>query len=147
MKRASVLLILLAAIAAVAAACGPGAETSPVPSTPVTLAGTSWRAISVSGAAPVQGSEPTLVFADEQQVNGHTGCNGFFGGYAYGDGEIEFTNLGMTMMACDGPISAVEAAYTKALNAATTAAIDDGGQLRIGGPSGDILFAPAPNAQ
>jgi heat shock protein HslJ len=143
MKRASLLVYLLAAVAAVIAACGPGAEASPVPSTPASLAGTSWQAISVSGATPVQGSEPTLVFADEQQVNGNTGCNGFFGGYAYGDGEIEFTNIGMTLMACDGPISAVEAAYTQALNAATTAAIDNGGQLLIGGPGGEILFAPA----
>jgi heat shock protein HslJ len=143
MKRAFPFLFLLAAVAAIAAACGPDAEGSPVPSTPASLAGTSWQAISVSGATPVQGSEPTLVFADEEQVNGNTGCNGFFGGYAYGDGEIEFTNIGMTLMACDGPISALEAAYTQALNAATTAAIDDGGQLVLRGPGGDIVFTPA----
>lgn len=147
MKRASISLLLLAAVAAIAAACGPGAEASPVPSTPTTLAGTSWRAISVSGAAPVQGREPTLIFADEQRVNGNTGCNGFFGGYAYGDGEIEFSQVGMTMMACEDPVNSVEAAYTKALNAATTAAIDDGGQLLLGGPGGDILFAPATTTQ
>jgi len=53
----------------------------------------------------------------------------------------------MTMMACEDPVNTVEAAYTKALNAATTAAIDDGGQLLLRGPGGDILFAPATTSQ
>ena len=145
MKRASISLVLLSLV--LAACWQPGAEMSPAPTAPQSLAGSSWRAISVSGAAPVQGREPTLIFADEQQVNGNTGCNGFFGGYAYGDGEIEFTNVGMTMMACEDPIGSVEAAFTKALNAATTAAIDDGGQLLIGGHGGEILFAPATATQ
>src|SRR5262245_12764668 len=143
MNRASISLSLLAAVAAIAAACGPRAEASPRPRTPQPLAGTSWRAISVAGAVPVQGREPTLTFADEKQVNGNTGCNGFFGGYAYGDGEIEFSGVGMTLMACEDSVNAVEAAYTQALNAATTVAIDEGGQLLLGGSGGDVLFAPA----
>jgi heat shock protein HslJ len=141
MKRATVILILLIAVVGCSQ---PGAEVSPSPSAPQTLEGSAWRAISVSGAAPVSGREPTLIFTSDQQVNGNTGCNGFFGGYAYGDGEIEFTNVGMTLMACEDPVNTVEAAFTKALNAATTATVDDGGQLLLGGPGGDILFAPVP---
>ncbi|HEX5013933.1 MAG TPA: META domain-containing protein [Candidatus Limnocylindrales bacterium] len=142
MKRATFLLVLLSLV--LAGCSQAGAEMSPTPTAPQSLAGSSWTAISVSGAAPLQGREPTLVFADDQRINGNTGCNGFFGGYAYGDGEIEFSQVGMTMMACEDPVNTVEAAFTKALNAATTAAIDDGGQLLIAGPGGEILFAPAP---
>ena len=81
---------------------------SPSPETPSTLAGTSWRAISVAGDAPVEGSNPTLAFT-EDEISGTTGCNQFFGGYTYDAGTISMSNVGMTMMACDGPISEVEA--------------------------------------
>jgi heat shock protein HslJ len=144
MTRAALLLVVLGAFAV--GCWQPGAEMSPSPSAPDTLAGTAWRAISVSGTVPFAGREPTLAFATETEINGNTGCNGFFGGYAYGDGEIEFANVGMTMMACDDPVGSVEMAFTQALNAATTAAIDDGGLLRLSGAGGDILFRPDPSA-
>ena len=142
MKRVSIALLLLAGIGTFVAACDIGRDVTPSAGAPSTLAGTAWRAISVSGAALVQGREPTLAFVDETQVNGNTGCNSFFGGYAYADGTIEFTNVGMTLMACDDAVGTVEGAFTKALNGATSAAIDDGGQLLLSGPGGEILFAP-----
>ena len=115
---------------------------SPSPESPETLAGTSWRAISVAGEAPVEGSNPTLAFT-EDEVNGTTGCNQFFGGYTYDAGTIKFDQVGMTMMACDGPVSTVEGAYTAALNGAATVSIDEGGQLLLTGTGGDVLFVPA----
>ena len=138
--------LLRAAFAAVLftallAACSPGADVSPSPSAPSSLAGSSWRAVSVAGASPVAGSEPTLVFAADQ-VSGTTGCNQFFGGYTYAEGSIKFDQVGMTMMACDDPIGTVEMAYTAALNGATTVTIDDGGQLLLSGTAGDVLFRP-----
>ena len=42
-------------------------------------------------------------------------------------------------MACDDAVGTVEAAFTKALSGATSAAIDDGGQLLLSGPGGEIL--------
>ena len=139
MKRISLAMLLLAVV--VSGCFQPGLGMSPSPSAPSTLAGTSWRAVSVSGAVPVAGGEPTLVFA-EDQVSGTTGCNQYFGGYTYADGAISLTNVGMTMMACDGPISATEAAFTQALNGATTVSIDDGGQLLLSGSGGEVLFKP-----
>jgi heat shock protein HslJ len=133
--------ILFVVVTALAAACGPGADMSPESSNPQTLAGTSWRAITVAGAAPVVGREPTLTFTDDG-INGNTGCNGFFGGYTYADGTIAFSQMGMTLMACDDAIGGVEMAYTQALNGAATAAIDDDGRLVLGGSGGEIVFAP-----
>jgi heat shock protein HslJ len=136
--RAAFAAVLLIALLA---ACSPAADVSPSPSAPSSLAGSSWRAVSVAGASPVAGSEPTLVFAADQ-VSGTTGCNQYFGGYTYADGSITFDQVGMTMMACDGPIGTVEMAYTAALNGASTLTIDDGGQLLLSGTAGDVLFRP-----
>ena len=114
---------------------------SPSSETPPTLAGTAWRAISVSGAAPVAGNEPTIAF-DADRATGTTGCNQYFGGYTYADGTIALSQVGMTMMACDGPIGTVEGSFVKALNGATSVAIDDGGQLLLSGTGGEVLFTP-----
>ena len=118
-----------------------GGGAGPSGGPPPTLAATSWRAVTVSGAAPVGGREPTLAFAVDR-ISGSTGCNQFFGGYTYADGTIEMSNVGMTLMACEDAISMVEGAYLKALNGATTASLDDGGQLLLGGSGGEIRFAP-----
>jgi heat shock protein HslJ len=118
---------------------------SPDPSVPATLAGTSWKAITVAGAAPVAGREPTLTFTDDG-INGNTGCNGFFGGYTYTDGTLKLSQIGMTLMACDDAVGHVEMAFTQALNGATSVSIDDGGQLLLSGSGGDVLFAPIADA-
>jgi heat shock protein HslJ len=137
------LLLLLAAVLAAIAACGPGSEMSPGPSAPSSLEGTAWRAVSVSGAAPVAGREPTLVFTADG-VNGTTGCNQYFGGFTYADGAIGFSAVGMTLMACDDEVGAVESAYTRALNGAAKVSIDDGGQLVLDGSGGQVVFRPEP---
>jgi putative lipoprotein len=132
------------AVAALLAACASTADVSPLPGSPgspASLAGTTWRAVSVAGAAPVAGHEPTLAFADDK-VSGSTGCNQYFGGYTSADGTIALTGVGMTLMGCDNAIGAIEAKYTQALSAATSVAIDDGGQLLLSGPGGDLLFRP-----
>ena len=136
-RAASAAVLLIALLAA----CSPDADVSPSPSAPASLAGSAWRAVSVDGLSPLEGSAPTLTFS-ETEVSGTTGCNQYFGGYTYADGTISFTEVGMTMMACEGPISDVEAKYTAALNSATTATIDDGGQLLLSGSDGDVLFTP-----
>jgi heat shock protein HslJ len=142
MKRVSLGPMLLVLLAVLAVACTDADVTGPPGAS--SLAGSGWRAITVSGAAPVAGREPTLLFADGAQVNGNTGCNSFFGGYAYAEGRITFRNVGMTLMGCDDAVGSVEAAFTKALNAATSASIDDGGRLLLSGPGGEILLAPLP---
>ena len=141
MSRVSFRLLVVVALAAIAAACGPGTDMSPGPSAPSSLEGTAWRAMSVSGAPPVAGREPTIVFTADQ-INGTTGCNQFFGGYTYVDGALTLSKVGMTLMACEDAVNTVEAAYTKALNGATTATVDSDGRLLIGGTGGQVLFVP-----
>jgi heat shock protein HslJ len=113
---------------------------------PATLAGTAWRAVTVSGAEPVPGREPTIRF-EEERLNGSTGCNQFFGGYTYADGTIAVSQVGMTMMACDDAVGTIESAFLTVLNGATSASIEEAGQLLLGGLGGEILFAPEAPAE
>ena len=115
---------------------------SPSPQVPATLAGTSWRAISVDGTATVEDNQPSLTFA-ATDVNGNSGCNQFFGTYTYADGTIDITAGGMTMMACEEPVMGLESAYIAALDGASSVSVDDGGQLLLSGSAGDVLFVPA----
>jgi heat shock protein HslJ len=105
------------------------------------LVGTSWRAADVDGRPPVEGSEPTIEFT-EDRIAGTTGCNRYFAGYTLADGTLALTPVGMTMMACDGPIGDLEMVFVRVLNAAQTAAVDAEGRLVLGGDGGSAVFVP-----
>jgi heat shock protein HslJ len=107
------------------------------------LAGTAWRVVSVAGAAPVAGREPTITFEPER-VSGTTGCNQYFGGYTLVGGAIAFSAVGMTRMACDDAVGQIEGAFTGALTAATSATFDAEGRLHLAGPGGEIVLGPGP---
>ena len=86
-----------AALLAAAVACG---NRNDLP-----LEGTYWKLSSMAGipseAIAVSDAAFTLRFdASDAMVNGRTNCNGFFGGYAVKGGSLEFSDMGMTRMAC-----------------------------------------------
>lgn len=68
-----------------------------------TLVGT-WKLLSYGDAArqtPVhQDSEPTISFNSDGTVGGNFGCNSFGGDYKSTRGEIEFSPIASTLMAC-----------------------------------------------
>ena len=112
---------------------------------PTTLAGTAWRVVAINGRPPVAGSEPTAVFG-AADVKGSAGCNTYGGAYAYDatNGRIAFQNLAMTAMGCVEPgRGEVEAMFTKAINAATSASMDPQGRLVLSGPGGEIVLTVA----
>lgn len=128
-------------LAALLAACSPGADVGSPPRTVADLAsGSPWRAISIAGRPTVERSEPSLSFM-ATDINGNSGCNQFFGTYTYADGSIDITTGGMTMMACEEPLTAMESAFIAALDGVQAASIDEAGQLLLSGSGGDILFA------
>ena len=110
----------------------------------VQLAATSWLVETMGGTAIVAGSEPQITFTSDGQINGTTGCNRFFGGYAQSRGDVAFSGVGMTKMAClnDG-IMAQEIAFTNILSGKTKASIDGLGNLVIKGENG-ISFTARP---
>lgn len=111
------MLVLLSALLLLLAACAPVAGQE--------LAGTSWVLQSLDGNTQVGealGGQPvTISFADETQVNGSSGCNGYGGSYESDtrDGSLLFSPLVSTLMACQEDIMAVEQSFFAALQAAS----------------------------
>ena len=71
----------------------------------VPLAGTIWKLSSMEGipatAISAEVDAFTLMFeSEEKMVAGRTNCNRFFGKYEEMGSELEFTEMGMTRMAC-----------------------------------------------
>jgi heat shock protein HslJ len=69
---------------------------------------------------------------------GHGGCNRFFGTYKTADGEIMFSSLNATRMACPQPVMDRERAFFDALEKARSVQIA-GTELRIFDADGSEL--------
>ena len=87
---------------------------------PADLVQTRWILETMSGAAPLPGSQITLHFGDGT-VSGHAGCRGFTGTYVAQRDAIHFTSLSMTTTDCPtgGAVLEQEGEYTTALSEAT----------------------------
>lgn len=135
--------IRVALLVLLAAACAPSVDG-------LALNGTAWRAVTVNGAPPVAGREPTLVF-NLGEISGSAGCNGYGSQNVKIEGHsITIRDLGMTAVACggpdgssDNPIMRTEMAFYRALSAATTIGLG-GGRLVIAGPEGELVFVGVP---
>lgn len=85
----------------------------------VPLAGTMWKLASMEGipatAISAEADAFTLMFeSQEKMVAGRTNCNRFFGKYQEMGTDLEFTEMGMTRMAC--PDMQYEDAFVKMLD-------------------------------
>jgi heat shock protein HslJ len=118
--------------------CGEARSSTP----PLTLATTTWRAVSVAGRSPVADREPTISF-EADRVRGSGGCNQFGGSYSDVDGVLAFGDLSMTLMGCSEPIGSIETAFMGTLTALKRASIDDSGRLVLDGPGGQVLLIRA----
>ena len=85
---------------------------------------------------------PTLEFGEDGTLAGFAGCNQFNAPYQVTGSDLSLGSIATTKMACERPGSAVEAAYLEALAGVTTWAIDESGQLQLGGAV-PLIFAPA----
>lgn len=110
------------------------------PMDPRDLVGTEWELLSVNGSPPVEGSEITIAFT-EDEISGNAGCRGYRGTYRASGDDIYFPELGMTESACPGPEALIlqEGDYTTSLEWATNYRISEG-QLEIFTARGEILL-------
>ena len=87
---------------------------------PLRLGDNPWQVTAITGedgelSPVIEGTSPLVAFEDGQ-ATGHGSCNRFFGPYeASGDGDLEFGDLGTTMMACLDAIMEQERAFLDAL--------------------------------
>jgi heat shock protein HslJ len=126
----------------------PGNDTAETPPAAARLDGPTWRLTHHAGPAGDLASVPdgvvaTATFADGQ-VSGSTGCNRYHGAYEVTGDRIALTGLAMTMMACGPAETAVERAFTAALESAATYAVHDD-TLELAGSDGrvSLLFRVA----
>jgi heat shock protein HslJ len=136
---------LLFAAVALSACSGPGSEVDRE-GRPATLAGTSWRVVSVGGRPPIGLAVPTASFTADR-VTGSGSCNVYSGGYRYdpASGRIELGDLGATAMAClEAPRNEFERAYFQALGRASLVAIDAKGRMQLSGPGGVVILEVDP---
>jgi heat shock protein HslJ len=74
---------------------------------PAGLPGTSWKLVSYGPAGnqtpAAAGIDTSLDFGKDETVNGNLGCNSFSGNYQVTNGNIVFTMMISTMMACIRP--------------------------------------------
>jgi putative lipoprotein len=113
---------------------------------PATLAGTTWRLLSIESRPVPVGPDVTLTFDDAGRVSGNGGCNGFGGQFTYepGTGAISVSNQFSTLRECFEQVrNDLESAYLNALAGATVANIDLGGHLVLSGSAG-LVFVVGP---
>ena len=81
---------------------------------------TSWKLVSYGPASQqipaVPGIKTNLEFGTDGSVNGNVGCNSFGGNYEVKNGEIVFSQMVSTMMACRGPQKDQETTALKVMN-------------------------------
>jgi heat shock protein HslJ len=108
------------------------------------LTGTRWVATGINNGkggvtSVVGGVEVTAVFAEDGNVAGSGGCNGYSASYTVDGSSIRIGPTAGTMMACADDVNTQETAYHAALVAATTFGFrdgnlelrDDGGALQV----------------
>jgi heat shock protein HslJ len=150
MRRPDSAPALVAAI--LLAACGSGGAPSSSPSGERFDPQGSWQLTSgrAGGAEiPIVDDHPITLTIEGSQIGGTSACNTYGGRLTVTGGRLEITELGMTMMGCDQPAMAAEAAYTSAL--AGVNSIGNGGdELVLRGPDVELRFtslAPLPTAE
>jgi putative lipoprotein len=136
MGRLARLALVLGLVAALAAACGGDDDDGDAPS----LEGTDWTL--ASGVDAPDDAVPTLTL-DGGNASGFGGCNTFAGGYELDGDSISIGPLAGTLMACEEPKMAVEAAYLPALEAADAWAIEGGELVLSSGGEETLRFSAA----
>jgi putative lipoprotein len=85
----------------------------------VELTGMTWRPVTVGDEAIAEDSGMYIRFEVDGSIQGHGGCNGFFGSLQQTDSGIGVGPLGGTRMACPKAIMDREMAFMEAVGATT----------------------------
>jgi putative lipoprotein len=85
---------------------------------PPGLAGTSWRAETITGLPVLDGVDSTLTFVGTDRVQGLAACNRYQGSITTKEGRVRMGPLAATRMACAPPVMEQERRFTTALEQA-----------------------------
>ncbi|MGD0750046.1 MAG: META domain-containing protein [Anaerolineales bacterium] len=108
--------------------------------TPAGLQGTSWKLVSYGPSGnqtpAASGIDTSLDFGKDGTVNGNLGCNSFSGNYQETNGNVVFSMMISTMMACVGPQMTQENVGLKIMNGTVRYTVA-GNKLTLYAASGD----------
>ncbi|WP_193241621.1 META domain-containing protein [Streptomyces phaeolivaceus] len=148
MTLVSLLLLLLPLVAA----CGSGTTSgsagpsaSKASEAPTVLAasvtGVRWSvdSLTVAGEHSVAPDEALLEIAEDGEVNGTLGCNDFHATAEMTPGTLEFTDWGLTEMACAKDVMAFEDSLRDTLTEGRLKPRVDGGELTLTTEGGDTV--------
>jgi heat shock protein HslJ len=136
-RRYAAAAVLLAALMA-----GGSARAADEPA--AALAGTTWRAETITGRPVIDCAASTITFEADGRVSGRGGCNRYFGTSTIAGEQLAFGAMGATRMACAPALMDQEARFFEALGAADGWAIGADGLLLIYSAGADqpSRFAP-----
>ncbi len=140
------LLATLVVASFVVACGGPGASSIPtVPGVDTTGNWALVRGTDGGVAIGIVADHPITLTVDGLKIGGRAACNTYGGVIVGTDGQLRFTPMSMTEMACDEPSMAAEAAYVAAL-AKVRSASRTGDRLTMTGPGVELAFDRLPPA-
>jgi heat shock protein HslJ len=134
-RRHAAAVVLLVALMA-----GGAAKAADAPA----LAGTTWRAETITGRPVVDSAASTITFEADGRVSGHGGCNRYFGTSTIAGEQLSFGAMAATRMACAPGLMDQEARFFEALGSAERWTIGADGLLLIysAGSGQPSRFAP-----
>jgi heat shock protein HslJ len=83
------------------------------------ITGINWHPVIVGNTQVPEDSGMFIRFEVDGSINGHGGCNGFFGSLEQTDSGIAVGRLGSTRMACPEPVMSREIAFLDVLQQTT----------------------------
>jgi heat shock protein HslJ len=102
------------------------------------LAGPTWRLVSLDGNAVLAGTRVTAVFREDNRVSGSAGCNGYSGLATVKGEQLRVGALASTRMYCaPDAVMAQEGSYLATLEKATEYRVV-GGRLQLGSAPGAV---------
>jgi heat shock protein HslJ len=103
-----------------------------------------WTVTGFAGAAPLEGTEVSISFTEENRLAGTAGCNRFMGGYTLTGEGLSIGPLASTMMACPDPVMAQERQVLALLEQVVSFSIREDGGLTLVTRDGARIDAAAP---
>lgn len=130
------IFVMITIIAALLSACaGSGLAGEP------DLEGATWLLTAYRDTPPLEGTQLTIQFTDGQ-VSGNASCNHYGGSYLIRGGEISFSGIFHTEMACQDPVGIMnqEQIYLDLLGSADRFELADGVLTLFSGSNQVLTF-------
>lgn len=135
MRRACLAAVVASLAAAVLGACGSGSV----------LEDTQWNLVGLDGQPSAEGAAAWIVFGDDGEFLGSTGCNRIGGRWKAEGRKLTFSDIATTLIACEGALGVQDSMVVEALRDTVAFTVDDD-TLRLVDSRGvaRLTFAAAP---